>query len=157
MTGRLRARCSFSAARNNVFQGLAADGAIQALWRLFRQGYRITMFVHDEIVVAVPDNGKGHIHAEMIARTMEEEMAKVLGGMPVATEAFVSATFSKKDRLDAGKIGVEITAPGDTSITGSVTGGLAKSFTVQGPAKRAPRDTSWKIRKPMTDPTDIPW
>jgi hypothetical protein len=34
-TGRLRARASYSARRNNVFQGLAADGAKLALWLLW--------------------------------------------------------------------------------------------------------------------------
>ena len=38
LTGRLRARATYAARHNNVFQGLAADGAKLGLWKLWRAG-----------------------------------------------------------------------------------------------------------------------
>ena len=38
VTGRLRANTTFCSSRNTVFQGAAADGAILALWRVWRAG-----------------------------------------------------------------------------------------------------------------------
>ncbi len=163
MTGRLRARCSFRAARNNVFQGLAADGGILALWRLFRQGYRITMFVHDELVVSVPNNGKGHIHADVVARTMQDEMSKVLAGMPVGTESFVSGSFSKRDKLKQGELcqqlpqhdGEQQTAP-RASVAVKVKGLVKRTGVITGrgkapkPTKPADADDGW-------DPGPLPF
>jgi hypothetical protein len=57
LTGRVRGRVGFSAAKNTPFQGLSADGAKLALWRLMREGYRVVGFVHDEVLIELPDEG----------------------------------------------------------------------------------------------------
>ncbi|VTU00920.1 dna-directed dna polymerase : Marine sediment metagenome DNA, contig: S01H1_L07108 (Fragment) OS=marine sediment metagenome GN=S01H1_16914 PE=4 SV=1: DNA_pol_A_exo1: DNA_pol_A [Gemmataceae bacterium] len=54
LSGRLRANASYSARHNTIFQGLAADGAKLALWRLWRAGFRVVNFVHDQVLVEVP-------------------------------------------------------------------------------------------------------
>jgi hypothetical protein len=54
LTGRLRAKASYCARHNCVFQGLAADGAKLALWRLWCSGYRVVNFVHDEVLLEMP-------------------------------------------------------------------------------------------------------
>ena len=56
VTGRLRANATFCAARNTLFQGAAADGAVLGLWNVWRGGHRIVNFVHDEIVVETPSD-----------------------------------------------------------------------------------------------------
>jgi hypothetical protein len=101
MSGRLRANCSFTEARNNVFQSIAADGAIHACWRLFRLGYDIRLFMHDEIVTQVRDDGRHHEHVKIISEVMIGEMSKALKGMPVQVEATVSRSFSPRDRVSA--------------------------------------------------------
>jgi DNA polymerase I-like protein with 3'-5' exonuclease and polymerase domains len=53
ITGRLRGRASYSARRNTVFQGAASDGAKLALYRLWRAGFTVVAFIHDEVVVEV--------------------------------------------------------------------------------------------------------
>ena len=50
-TGRIRAACTYTAARNTPFQGLAADGTKIALYRLKEAGYRVSNFIHDEFVI----------------------------------------------------------------------------------------------------------
>ena len=47
---------SYTRARNTPFSGLAADGAKLALWNIQKLGYRIVAFIHDEMVVAIPES-----------------------------------------------------------------------------------------------------
>jgi DNA polymerase I-like protein with 3'-5' exonuclease and polymerase domains len=102
LTGRIRGRVSFCQARNTPFQGLAADGAKLALWRLMREGFRIVGFIHDEILVELPDEG-GYVSREEVDRVVDimcEEMRGVLGcDLPVKGEATLSTCWSKDARL----------------------------------------------------------
>ncbi len=52
-TGRICARVDYCAARNTLFQGLAADGAKIALYRLV-QKFRAVNFIHDEFILEIP-------------------------------------------------------------------------------------------------------
>ena len=143
LTGRLRARCSFAAARNNIFQGPVSDGAVLALWRLWRMGYRPALFVHDELVFAVHDDGKAHIHAEHIAQVMQEEMSRVLFGIPVGIEWFASRSFSKRDKLSPGELACNKEDPGTTpgpttpQPAGQPFGGMQKAGSVKVAAPKA--------------------
>lgn len=65
-TGRIRGRCNFCQACNTMFQGLTADGAKETLWEVDiatltpgnpLYGYRIAIFVHDEIILEGPAEG----------------------------------------------------------------------------------------------------
>jgi hypothetical protein len=89
---------SYTHSRNTPFQGLAADGAKLALWRLTREGYRVIGFVHDEILIEVPDEG-GFVSKHVVDRSislMTEAMESVLGGdIPVECEATLSTCWSK--------------------------------------------------------------
>ena len=64
-----------------------------------REGYRIIGFVHDEILVELPDEG-GFVRKEVVDRVVEimcSEMAEVLGGkLPVGCEATLSTCWSKE-------------------------------------------------------------
>jgi hypothetical protein len=55
ITGRLRARTSYTARRNTCFQGAASDGAKLSLYRLWRAGFTVVAFIHDEVVVEVDE------------------------------------------------------------------------------------------------------
>ncbi len=83
LTGRVRARCSFTMTRNTPFQGLAADGAKLALFDLLRTGYRIVAFVHDEILVEVPEDGDVATAGEDLCRIMIEQMRRVVPDVPI--------------------------------------------------------------------------
>jgi hypothetical protein len=102
LTGRIRGRVSFSQARNTPFQALAADGAKLALWRLVRENYRVVGFVHDEILVELPNEG-GFVAKEKVDHVvgiMCSEMERVLGGtLPVSCEATLSTCWSKDAKL----------------------------------------------------------
>jgi hypothetical protein len=98
LTGRARAGVDYTQCRNTPFQGLAADGAKLALWRLLREGFLVSGFVHDEILVELPDRG-GFVplaEVEQVRAILCEEMAAVLtGDIPVACEATLSTCWSK--------------------------------------------------------------
>ena len=95
LTGRVRGRVGYTSARNTPFQGLAADGAGLALFGLVREGFRVVAFVHDEVLVELPADGDSV--AESAVRRVEEilceAMASVLGGVPVACELTLSASW----------------------------------------------------------------
>jgi DNA polymerase I-like protein with 3'-5' exonuclease and polymerase domains len=78
LTGRLRARATYSARHNTVFQGLAADGAKLALWLLWRAGYRLANFIHDQVLVEVPAGSDLKRHAEAVRDLMVEGMKSVV-------------------------------------------------------------------------------
>ena len=102
-TGRIRAGAKATASRNTIFQSVAADGGLLALWKLFRAGYRVVAFIHDEIVVEIPVGSDRDAHAADIARLMIEGMHEVIPGMLVKVEAFVSPSFSKAETVFTGK------------------------------------------------------
>lgn len=98
-TGRLRAAASFTACRNGIMQGLAADGAIYALWNLMRAGYKIVNFIHDEVICEVPEDE--HLPAKVadIERLMITGMQTVVPGANVRVETEVRRSFSKADKV----------------------------------------------------------
>jgi DNA polymerase I-like protein with 3'-5' exonuclease and polymerase domains len=102
LTGRIRGRVRYSQARNTPFQGLAADGAALALFELVREGFRVVGFVHDEVLVELPDEG-GFVSADKVRRVEEilcRKMEEVLvGDIPVGCEAALSERWSKKAKL----------------------------------------------------------
>ena len=96
-TGRLRANATYCACRNGIMQGLAADGAIYALWKLSRAGYQIVNFIHDEVIIEIPEDE--HLPAKIadIERLMIAGMHEVVPGANVRVETEVRRSFSKGD------------------------------------------------------------
>lgn len=91
LTGRVRAGCKYTDSKNTPFQGLAADGAKEAIWRLLYAGYDVVAFVHDEIIVSVSDRDTKRIQTLMC-----EAMESVLGhDIPVACDAAVGPHWVK--------------------------------------------------------------
>jgi hypothetical protein len=80
-----------------VFQGAAADGAILALWNVWRAGYKIVAFVHDQLVVESPADDKVKDRVADVERLMKEGMAQVVPGMLVKVETVLTASLNKTD------------------------------------------------------------
>jgi hypothetical protein len=97
VTGRLRANTTFCSSRNTVFQGAAADGAILALWNVWRAGHKVVDFVHDQLVVECPADGRVKDRVADVERLMKEGMALVVPGMLVKVETVVTASLNKTD------------------------------------------------------------
>lgn len=94
LTGRIRSNVDFTAAKNNPFQSLAADGAKLALWNLMYEGFDIYAFVHDEIVVNVPKVKAQESAAKMVS-IMERSMEDLLLGIPAKCEWTVADHWGK--------------------------------------------------------------
>jgi DNA polymerase family A len=96
LTGRVRGRVGFTQARNTPFQGLAADGAKLALYELIRADYRVVAFVHDEVVVELPEDADHAAEARRVESIMNRAMEMVTGNVPVAVEFALSRRWSKR-------------------------------------------------------------
>jgi hypothetical protein len=103
LTGRIRGRVTYCQVRNTPFQGLAADGAALALFSLIKEGFRVVGFIHDEMLVELPDEG-GYVSEDKVQRVVEimcREMEGVLvGDIPVECEAALSTCWSKEAKLN---------------------------------------------------------
>ena len=79
ITGRIRSKASYCSACNYAFQGLAADGAKLAMWDLWKKGYPMVNFIHDEVVFELKVDDP-HLHDKIadIKQTMLDGMRKVL-------------------------------------------------------------------------------
>ena len=75
-SGRLRGGCYFTRACNSFFQGLAADGAKEALHRLIRAAYR------DEASPLYGTRPSGFVHDEFIVSARAEQAQKGLPELP---------------------------------------------------------------------------
>lgn len=95
LTARLRASASFCARHNTLFQGLAADGAKIALWRLWRAGYRIVNFIHDEVLIEVPADSDLKQHADEVRRIMIEAMREVVPDVQIKVACAASDRWYK--------------------------------------------------------------
>jgi hypothetical protein len=97
VTGRLRANATFCSSRNTLFQGVAADGAILGLWRVWRAGYRLVDFVHDQLVVESPADDRVLERVAHVEELMRQGMLDVVPGMLVKAETAVSRSLDKSD------------------------------------------------------------
>ena len=77
---------NYCSRKNFPFQSIAAVGAKEAPWRLYRAGYQVAIFVHDECVVSVPEISDLNEDRRKIAQIMEQAMATFLDGLPVTVE-----------------------------------------------------------------------
>lgn len=103
LTGRVRGKVSFTQNKNTPFQGLAADGAKLAAYRLIKEeeqvGYNLVNFVHDEFLFEFPNLG-GYVDkskVDYVLKVMCEEMEKLTPGVPIAGEYTVAKSWTKKN------------------------------------------------------------
>lgn len=92
-SNRIRGGVTYCSAANSYFQGLAADGAKQALWDVGVKCYmdsesplfgsRIVIFLHDELILEVPES-HAHEATMELKKVMEESMAMwIKGDIPI--------------------------------------------------------------------------
>jgi acyl-CoA-binding protein len=96
LTGRVRGGVTFCQAHNTPFQGLAADGAKLALWKLLKARYRLVGFVHDEVLIELPIDADHTAEAERIDGIMCSTMQELTGAVPIACEYALSSMWSKQ-------------------------------------------------------------
>ena len=93
---RQRGGTSFTAGCNTLFQGLAADGAKEALWRIAKECYcdlesplfgsRPVAFIHDEVLIECPI-GEVHEAAQRLCEVMVDSMKVYTPDVEISVEA----------------------------------------------------------------------
>jgi DNA polymerase I-like protein with 3'-5' exonuclease and polymerase domains len=99
ITGRLRANATFSARRNTIFQGAAADGVKLALWQLWRAGFPVVAFIHDEVVVEVEETADLPAVKRQIDGILVSAMREVCPDMVIEVEGCFRRRWGK-DKAD---------------------------------------------------------
>lgn len=97
-SGRHRAGCKYTEACNSFFQGLAADGAKAALWRVVRDGLERDVhpvaFIHDEVLAEVPE-ATAHESALWIRDVMVATMSEFCPDVPIDAEPALARRWYK--------------------------------------------------------------
>jgi DNA polymerase I-like protein with 3'-5' exonuclease and polymerase domains len=93
LTGRIRSTCGYTQARNTPFSGLAADGAKLALFELVRRGYRLCAFIHDEVLIEVPDDSDGRQVSGQVQDIMQQAMQQCTPDIPITTSTKLARTW----------------------------------------------------------------
>ncbi len=96
VTGRPRGQATFTQRKNTPFQANAADGTKIALWKLFRAGYKLVAFVHDEFVIELPEDGDHTTEAKRIDDICCRSMEQVTGKIPISCEYSLSRRWYKE-------------------------------------------------------------
>lgn len=115
-SNRIHGGCTFSMACNTMFQGLAADGATEALWHVVRECYdprmrsvlfgsRVTAFVHDEIRAEHPEEVAPE-GADRVKEVMEETMQRWTPNVRSKVEPALSRRWYKGAKSVRNKEGV---------------------------------------------------
>jgi DNA polymerase I-like protein with 3'-5' exonuclease and polymerase domains len=99
LTGRLRARATYCARHNTTFQGLAADGANRAIWLMWRAGYTIANFVHDQLVIEIDADQDLCPHIARLRELMIQGMREVVPDVLVDVDWIVSTSWAKQDKV----------------------------------------------------------
>ena len=95
LTGRIKGRSGYTDGCNAPFQGLAADGGKEALWRLMFLGYDVRAFIHDAFITFLPEK-TAERDAKKVEEIMCREMEKIIKhNVPVAAEGVLGKCWVK--------------------------------------------------------------
>lgn len=103
-SGRVRGGCFFTDAANSYFQGMAADGAKEALFRVALECYadpasplfgcRPVAFIHDEIILEAP-GPKAQSAAARLVDVMVAAMEVFIPDVPILCDATIMDRWAK--------------------------------------------------------------
>eukprot|EP01130_Rhizamoeba_saxonica_P004343 TRINITY_DN1777_c1_g1_i2.p1 TRINITY_DN1777_c1_g1~~TRINITY_DN1777_c1_g1_i2.p1 ORF type:complete len:792 (+),score=162.34 TRINITY_DN1777_c1_g1_i2:402-2777(+) len=95
LTGRIRGKVAFTQACNTAFSGLAADGAKIAMWDLFAKGYEVVAFIHDEMIIEIPEESDWDAEVENINSIVCGAMQSLTPTVPIKASYGLSMCWSK--------------------------------------------------------------
>lgn len=95
ISGRLRGHVGFSQRANTPFQGLAADGNKLALFHLLRAGFQVCGFIHDEMLVLVPDGTDYDAAVSQVQQILADAMQELCRDIPISTEYLLADRWYK--------------------------------------------------------------
>lgn len=89
-SGFIRANCSYTAWLNTHFQGEAAEGAKIALYLCFKAGLPLVAFIHDEIMIEVPE--------ECADEKLKELQEYMISGMKMVCNMNIKTSGTIRER-----------------------------------------------------------
>jgi DNA polymerase family A len=108
ISGRLRGHVGFSQRANTPFQGLAADGNKLALFRLLRAGFQVCGFIHDEMLILIPEGTDYTAAVDRVKQILASAMQELCPDIPICTEFLLADRWYKdvdeQSRDEKGKI-----------------------------------------------------
>lgn len=103
-SGRTRGNCRFTQAANTYFQGLAADGAKRAMFRISEECYvdptsplfgsRMVVFAHDEFILEIPEKNAA-VAMKRLEDLMVAGMAELVPSVKVSAEGCLMRRWYK--------------------------------------------------------------
>lgn len=97
LTGRTRACFKYTDALITQCQGLGADGALLALYRLWKAGFKVRVFIHDEVVLEIPEEKLGESVA-LAKDIMSSAMAEALDSdIPIGVDVAAGDSWGKME------------------------------------------------------------
>ncbi|MCE9552871.1 MAG: hypothetical protein K8T91_05785 [Planctomycetes bacterium] len=95
ISGRLRGHVGYTQRANTPFQGLAADGNKLALFRLLRAGFQVCGFIHDEMLVLIPDGVDYVAAVQHVQQILADAMQELTPDIPISTEYLLADRWYK--------------------------------------------------------------
>lgn len=95
LTGRLRGHVGYTQRANSPFQALAADGNKAALFRLLCAGFQVCGFIHDEMLILLPDGADYDAAVARVQQILADAMQELTPGVPIATEFLLADRWYK--------------------------------------------------------------
>ena len=94
LTGRKRAKCTYTAYLNTGFQGLAADGIKLAMYECLKQGITLVGMIHDQLLAEV-EKGQEEKTMQKLQNIMVSSMKILVKDVNIDTEGQFLERFSK--------------------------------------------------------------
>ena len=85
----------FSAVSILVGKGPAADGNKLALFRLLREGFQVCGFIHDEMLILIPDGIDYTQAVERVEQILTSAMQELCPDIPICTEYLLADRWYK--------------------------------------------------------------
>lgn len=95
LTGRVRARCSFTQACNTGFQALSSDCTKLSTWNMYKAGYNLLNVIHDETITLLPLDEYTTDRAAHIEKIMVQSMQTITPDVKVKAEPALMYRWQK--------------------------------------------------------------
>jgi DNA polymerase I-like protein with 3'-5' exonuclease and polymerase domains len=95
-SGRIRSWLGYTECKNNLFQGIAADGAKEGLYGLVREGFRVVNFIHDEYLIEIPLDTDLEAQERGAKRILIEAMKRHCPDVAIEVEASWMIKWQKR-------------------------------------------------------------
>lgn len=96
VSGRVKRNCTYCAACNYPFQGLSSDGAKCALWLIWKAGFKIVNFIHDEVIVELKCDENLDANVRQIMDLMIDGMQQIIKHVKIKVEPAVMDRWYKE-------------------------------------------------------------